>query len=139
MASPTGYLDAAGIRRAEPGASILVTDKMFPGGRAPAVATTEGRTLVVTSSAAATGGPGPDDPLSPVAMRQRIASEAAVRLLTPDQPPLVVVLPSTWSPIADPDFLGGLDDLDWLDLTTVDDASQRLATEVAADDLDYPE
>ncbi|GAB3198441.1 DUF6049 family protein [Nocardioides hungaricus] len=138
VAAPSGYLDAAGIRQTEPGTTTIVTDQMFGRG-APAIATTAGRTLVVSSSGAASGGPGPDDPLSPIAVRQRIASEAAVRLLAPDQPPLFVVLPSTWSPPADSDFFAGLDDLDWIDLTTVDGASSRPGTAVPAGDLDYPE
>jgi Family of unknown function (DUF6049) len=138
VSSPSGYLDAAGIRQTEPGATTIVTDRMFEG-EAPSIATTEGHSLLVASYGAASGGPGPDDPLSPVAVRQRIASEAAIRLLAPDQPPLFVVFPSTWSPVADSDFFAGLDDLSWLDLTTVDSASSRVGTEVPVGDLAYPE
>lgn len=138
VSAPSGYLDAAGIRQTEPGATILVTDKMF-GERAPSIATTEGKKLVVASSGAATGGPGPDDPLSPVAVRQRIASEAALRVLAPDQPPLTVVLPSTWSPEVDSDFFAGLDDQEWLNLTSVSNATQGIGTEVPVEDLVYPE
>lgn len=138
VAAPSGYLDAAGIRQTEPGATTIVTDKMYGEG-APSIVTTEGRSLLLASSGAASGGPGPDDPLSPVAVRQRIASEAAVRLLAPGQPPLFVAFPSTWSPEADSDFFGGLDDLGWLDLTTVDNAASRPGTEVPVGELDYPE
>ena len=138
VASPSGYLDAAGIRQTESGTTTIVTDRMYGDG-APSIVTTEGRSLVLASSGAASGGPGPDDPLAPVAVRQRIASEAAVRLLAPGQPPLFVAFPSTWSPRAGSDFFGGLDDLGWMDLTTVESASSRPGTEVPVGDLDYPE
>ena len=116
---------------------VLVTDQMFRG-RAPSVAQTDGHTLVVTSSGAATGGPGPNDSMTPVAVRQRILSEAALRLLTPGRPPLVVLLPSTWAPESSVGFFDGLD-LDWLNLTTVRSISARTARTVDSDRLDYPE
>jgi len=136
VASPSGYLSPAAIRMADPDIQVLVTDRMFPG-RAPSVAEADGRPLVVTASEAASGGPGPDDPMSAVAMRQRIVSEAALRLLTPGRPPLVVVLPSTWAPTSSVGFFSGLD-LDWLDLTTVDAISARKARTVDPDRLEYP-
>ncbi|MGB0100615.1 MAG: DUF6049 family protein, partial [Nocardioides sp.] len=143
VASPSGYLDAAGIRQTEPEATILVSDRVFgdptPGGRIPSVVTTEGHSLVVTSSGAASGGPGPDDRLSAIAVRQRIVSEAAVRSLAPGRPPLVVTLPSTWTPDPDADFFAGFDDLEWLNLASVADATARTAREVPVERLDYPE
>ena len=137
VSSPTGYLDAAGLRLVEPSATVLLTDRMF-GSRAPAVAQTAGHTLGVTSSGAVSGGPGPDERLAPLAMRQRIVSEAALRLLTPGRKPLIAVFPSTWSPDSVSGFWEGLD-LDWLQLTTVRTAMQRQGTEVPLDRLDYPE
>jgi hypothetical protein len=115
---------------------ILVSDRMV-GGEPSTVATTDGHKLVVASSGAARGGPGPDDPTAPVAMRQRIVSEAAVRTLSPVPQPLVVVLPTTWTPESTTGFFDGLD-LDWLNLATVDQVAARPATGVPADQLVYP-
>lgn len=137
VSSPTGYLDLDGIRLVEPGATVLVTDRMFSTS-APAVAHTAGRTLGVISSGAASGGPGPNERRSPLAVRQRIVSEAAVRALTPGRKPLIVVFPSTWRPDPADGFFEGLD-LDWLDLTSVGTAMQRTGTNVPAERLVYPE
>lgn len=137
VSSPSGFLDPAGIRLADPGTTLIVTDQMFDGD-APAVARTVDRKLVVASSGAADGGPGPDDPFSTVEVRQRIVSEAALRVQEPRPEPLVVVLPSTWTPQGTSGFFDGLD-LDWLNLTTVDRAAQRAATPVPVDSLTYPE
>ena len=137
VASPTGYLDGAAIQIAEPDTPIIVTDRMFAG-QAPAVASTEDRTLVVASSGATEGGPGPGDTRSVLAVRQRIVSEAALRMLGPTQEPLVVVLPSTWSPDPVMGFFEGLDE-DWMSLTTVGDlAGAQVSTPVDVDDLEVP-
>ncbi|WP_395690329.1 DUF6049 family protein [Nocardioides sp.] len=136
VASPTGYLDGRAVALASSDTTVLLTDKMFDG-PAPAVVSTAGRTVGVTSSAAVSGGPGPGDPMDPLAERQRILSEAAVRLLAPGDEPLIAVLPSSWTPDSSPGFWSGLDQ-PWLHLTTVDDAMQRLAVPVPFDRLDYP-
>jgi hypothetical protein len=108
-------------------------------GRAPSVVSVDGRDVVVSSSGAAQGGPGPGRRLSAISMRQRILSEAALRLLDPDPQPLVVVLPPGWSP-DDPGEVFEELDTSWVDLDTVADAvSDVEATEVAAGDLRYPD
>lgn len=137
IASPTGYLDAATVRAASPGDTLLVTDRMF-GPDAPGVAKAAGRRLVVTSSAVAEGGPGPDDPLSGLAVRQRLLSEAALRLLTPGRTPLVVQLPGGWRPGSISGFFDGLEE-DWLVPGTVADAADRDGTAVDLADLAIPE
>lgn len=136
LGSPSGYLSAAGIAAAEPGSTVLVTDRMF-GADPPGVATVEGHQLVVTSSGAAAGGPGPGDPLAPVNLRQRILSEAALRLLSPGGKPLVVVLPADWTPPSASGFFEGLD-VDWVDLSSLAEASARRGTPVDVEALDYP-
>ncbi|HEU4811798.1 MAG TPA: DUF6049 family protein [Nocardioides sp.] len=136
VAAPDGYLNGRGLEVVEKGATVLVTDRMFPDG-APAVARTAGARLVTTSSDAATGGPGPDARLAPVALRQRIVSEAALHLLAPERQPLVVVLPERWTPTATTGFFEGLD-TGWLRLTTVGDLSTRPGRAVPVDELDYP-
>lgn len=136
VSSPKGFLDATGIRATDPRDTLLVTDRMF-GARAPAVAHTAGRTLGVTSSGAISGGPGPNARMTPLEVRQRIVSEAALRLLTPGRKPLIAVFPTTWSPSPATGFWDGLD-LSWLNLTTVQSALQRTGTDVDVDRLDYP-
>lgn len=137
LGSPTGYLDPAALPATDPDDTLLVTDRMFPEDP-PGVATVAGRRLVVTSSGAASGGPGPDDPLAAVALRQRVLAEAAVRLLQPGRKPIVVQLPSGWTPASTRGFLDGLAE-DWIDLGTVAEAADRQGTAVAADDLVLPE
>lgn len=137
VSGPSGYLSPAALRMTDADSEILVTDRMFRG-RAPSVAEIDGHSVVVTSSQAASGGPGPESPMSPIAVRQRIVSEAALRLLSPGQPPLVVVLPSTWAPSSSTGFWDGLD-LDWLHLTTVGAVSAQQGRDVDADRLRYPE
>ncbi|KQW47627.1 hypothetical protein ASC77_14415 [Nocardioides sp. Root1257] len=137
VAAPSGYLSPSAIEMTDPSTQVVVTDKMFRG-RAPSVAETDGHALTVASSEAATGGPGPDDPMSLVNVRQRIVSEAALRLLTRGQPPLVVVLPSTWAPSSSAGFFDGLD-LDWLHLTTVSAISAQGGSSVDPDRLVYPQ
>lgn len=137
VSSPTGYLDAAGIHSVPQSSTLLLTDRMF-GRNAPSVAHTAGHTVGVTSSGAVSGGPGPDDRLAPLAMRQRILSEAALRLLSPGRKPLIAVFPPTWSPDSVAGFWEGLDQ-PWLHLTTVRAAMQRTGTDVPVDRLDYPD
>ena len=137
VSSPGGYLDAPALRATPARSRVLVTDRMFRD-EPPAVARAAGARLITTSSGAAAGGPGPDDPLAPVALRQRILAEAALRLLEPGHKPLVVVLPSYWTPSSSTGFFEGLD-VDWLHLTTVNDVASRRAQPVPIDRLDYPE
>jgi hypothetical protein len=137
VASPSGWLSPDAVRMTDADTRVLVTDRMFRG-RAPSVAETDGHPVVVTSSEAASGGPGPEAALSPLAVRQRIVSEAALRLLTPGRPPLVVMLPSSWAPTPSDGFWDGLD-LDWLRLTSVDTISAQAGPDVSPDRLLYPE
>ena len=137
VSSPSGYLDAPGLRLAGADATVLLTDRMF-GPRAPAVAHVAGRTVGVTSSGAVAGGPGPDERQASLAMRQRIVSEAAIRLLTPGRKPVIAVLPASWTPESASTFWQGLD-LDWLNLTTVASAMQRAGTDVPVRRLTYPD
>ncbi|MBC9732396.1 DUF6049 family protein [Nocardioides marmotae] len=136
LGSPSGYLDPAAIRAVSPSDTLLVTDRML-GEDAPGVATVGGRRLVVTSSGAASGGPGPDDPLAAVALRQRVLAEAAVRLTSPGRKPLVVQLPAGWTPDSASGFFEGLDE-GWVSLGTVAEAADRTGTPVDLADLDYP-
>ena len=138
VSSPSGYLNGPGIAAADPNATLLLTDQMFPD-PAPARASTDGHDTVVTSTGAAAGGPGPDSRTALVAMRQRLLSEAAVRFLRGDQAPLTMMLPHDWVPPAEGSaFFSGLD-TDWLDLTSVSGVSRAAEpTRVDSTTLRYP-
>lgn len=116
VASRNGYLDAAAIEKVDDDAIVLLGEQMFsaedfPDG--PPVGGLVGdRAVVPTSTATSRGGPGPDPALAPVALRQRLLSEAVVRGLAagdgrPD--PIVVVLPSGIDAADAPEFWSGLD------------------------------
>jgi hypothetical protein len=137
LASPSGYLLPETLEVAEPGTTVLVTDAMLPR-TAPSVVTVDGTPAVAYSEAATAGGPGPDDPLAPVAVRQRILAEAAVRLLGGEPDPLAVILPSELAPESALLFFQAFDDLGWLRLTTLRSAAGTPATPVTADDLLVP-
>ena len=137
VSSPDGYLRPAALGMVDRRSTTMLTDQMF-GPPAPALATVAGRTVTVTSSEVAEGGPGPDDPLGMVAMRQQILSEAALRLLSTGRRPLVVMLPPTWNPGSAIGFFAGLD-VPWMQLTDVDSVAEDRPKQVEADDLDYPE
>ena len=138
LSSPSGYLTGQAIRNAVPGSTILLTDAMFEA-PAPALANTEGHNVVVTSTAAGEGGPGPGSQTSITAMRQRLLSEAAVRFLRGGQEPLTMVVPHDWNPSdGSGAFFSGLDAA-WLDLTSVQAVSQSgTPTSVDGATLRYP-
>ncbi len=141
MAAPSGYLDDAALSLADAATTVLLSDRAVTRGQAPAVATYAGHRVIFASSHARDGGPGPDDPLAPVAMRQRILSEAALRLTQAGRPPLVVVFPPTWRPPTGPDYAAFFDGLDvnWMRLTSLADATaSRTARELPADRFTYP-
>lgn len=137
VGSPNGFLSTEGITLPQPETRIIMTDRAF-GEDPPAVARTAGRTLVVSSSGATSGGPDPEQRRSSVAMRQRVVSEAAVRALAVDTPPLLVMLPDGWRPSSSTDFFSGLD-LPWLNLTSVGAVAQHPAREVAPEEIRYSE
>lgn len=126
VAGPNGYLDEAGIDGVSDGATVLLGDQMFPvetfSERPPVGGLVGERPVVVTSSGAAGGGPGPDPATAPIALRQRILAEAVVRMLRADATgpePLVVVLPSDLDADGARAFWEGLD-VGWLRLTGIE-------------------
>ncbi len=122
VAPPPGYLDPAVVDELDDGEVLLGSDRMIEGS-APGVAVIDGRPVVLSSSGAAAGGPGPETALSTLALRQRILSEATLRSLAAGsgasdaQPsgdassppePLVVVMPPGWSALSGSSFFDGL-------------------------------
>lgn len=152
--SPDGYLPANAIASVDDGAAVLLGEQMFPreafSARPPVAGLIDDRPVVVTSTAAATGGPGPDPELSPVALRQRILAEAVVRLLRAgdkDPDPLAVILPAAVSAAGASSFWSGLDE-PWINLTGLDqlvvapgasaDGKPAADRQVDPTDLSYP-
>ena len=142
IAAPSGYLDANAFLLAADDSIALVTDQMF--GRRefrngpPAIGRVGDHRIAVVDSAAGTGGPGPDPRVAPVALRQRILSEAALRLLHHDDGTLVVVLPPTVDPEDADQFWSGLG-ADWVHLTSVSDAMIGASEPVDLSKLTYPD
>ena len=140
MSAPNGYLDDAALALADDATTVLVSDRAVTRGQAPSLASYADRKVVFYSSAVLRGGPGPNDPLAPVAMRQRILSEAALRMDEPGRRPLVVVFPPSWTPPG-PDyseFFNGLD-VNWMNLSSLADATSQSAQPLAPDRFTYPQ
>lgn len=127
VAPPDGFLDPSAIDAVDDEAPLLLDEAMLPtdedSARGPVAGLIGERPVVVTSGSAASGGPGPDPAQAPVALRQRILSEAVIRALRAGEEgsePLVVVLPATVSADGALGFWSGLDD-DLVRLTSLDD------------------
>jgi hypothetical protein len=137
VAPPTGYLDRAAVNLLEPGAVNLVSDRMFRG-TTPVIADLDGHQMIVTSSGAAAGGPGPNNPVDAISVRQRLVSEAALR--RGSGKPLVAVIPDGWHPPQTPaSFVTPWSKAAWISSSTLTEAvSGHKATSVTADKLRYP-
>ncbi|HEX3930334.1 MAG TPA: DUF6049 family protein [Nocardioides sp.] len=93
----------------------------------------DGHRLLLESSATTAGGPGPVNPHGPLAFRQRVLADAALRVLQGRQP-LVVELPAGVRHRIRPSFFTGLD-VPWLRLTTLDDVTSGKPAALDADQL----
>ncbi len=112
VAPPQGYFDPELLSEIPRKTRVLLSDAgdltSPPSARLPS-----GQELLLTDARAGSGGPAPTDELDPLALRQRILSEAALEVAKGAQParPVVVALPNTWDPGAEwrtADFFGGL-------------------------------
>ena len=121
VGSPSGYLtpeaiddDATRTRRCScPTAPSTVTR--------PASPRSTDASWSSPPAGASAGGPAPGNRVTGVALRQRILSEAALRVLEPGRrDPLVVVMPAGLTSLGAEEFFAGLD-VDWVDLTTLTD------------------
>jgi len=142
IASPGGFIDPSALAAIDDDSTLLITDRMFGESSfrhgPPVVGEFADHAIAPTSYAALTGGPGPDARLAPIAFRQRVLAEAAVRMTTPvRRHPLIVVVPRTIDSEGATSFWSGLN-ADWLNLTTVDDAIDRPARLIEPDTLSYP-
>jgi len=135
VSPPDGRMAGSDVSQLRRSAEVLLDDTGVTGS-APTAVQVSGHRVVLAASAAADGGPGPVDPTSNLALRQRILAEAAVRFLDGQQP-LVVDIPADLRR-PQPSFFTGLD-VPWLRLTTVDDATAGPATPMSADRLREPD
>lgn len=117
---------------------ILLGDNAFvlPPNTPNSVVRLLGHKVVVTSTGAESGGPGPTAATDPLALRQRLLSEAALRLTAGDTAPLVVTLPTVWRGEDAESFFSELD-RPWLDLVPVAEVAARGAVGVKASSLSY--
>jgi hypothetical protein len=125
VAPPSGFLPPRALAALDPDTPVVLSDRAFPDGPGPLLTRPDGTEVVLLDSAAGSGGPGPNDPTDPLALRQRILADAAVHALSADRErPLVVSTPPYWElggAWQGADFFDGLE-VPWLsqvDLTTV--------------------
>ena len=125
VAPASGLLPGVALGKVPAGTPVVLSPRAFPGRDTTLVGRGEGTPILLSDPGAAAGGPGPNDRVSALAMRQRILSEAALHATTSRSgEPLVVTLPRYWNPGADwetSDFFGGLS-TSWLRLVSLADA-----------------
>jgi hypothetical protein len=120
VAPPEGRIDSESLPKVPGDATVLLADDGVDS--AGSVVNRVGsHHVLLTSSAALEGGPGPAPAESSLALRQRVLAEAALRVLD-DQQPLLVELPTQMHRPLRSSFFRGLE-VPWLRLTTVDGAS----------------
>ena len=118
VAPPYGILTPATLRGLDPALPVLVSDaslgEAWPDAAQEPTDLKVGRHPVLLYDAGASaGGPGPDNPLAPTALRQRIIAEAGLRSLQ-GQDRLVVSLPVNWDPGANSQRFGDEIGVPWL-------------------------
>lgn len=138
LAPPDGLISPDALQAATAESIVLLGDTSFavPPDAPDSMVRLLGHKVVVTSSGAASGGPGPTTADEPLALRQRLLSEAALRLYAGSTAPLVLVLPDDWYP-QDPADLFSAFDVPWVDAVPVTDISDRPAVALTAADLSY--
>lgn len=139
VAPRDGILSPAALQATTPQSTVLLGDTSFalPPATANSMVRLLGHKVVVTSSGAASGGPAPTAPDDPLALRQRLLSEAALRLTSGSTAPVVLMLPADWHPDDPAALFEGLADVPWLRPVSVDAVSARSAESLTATDLAY--
>lgn len=140
LAPESDVLSPEALSAVSDATTVLLGDNAFasPPTSPSSVVRLLGHDIVVTSTGAESGGPGPTPADDPLALRQRLLSEAAIRLIGGDPAPLVLTVPSTWEPADAASFFSGLDE-PWLDVIGVTDVAGRSATELPTGSLAYTE
>lgn len=132
-------LSPEALQTVSPETVILMGDSAFdfPPTTPNSVVRMLGHKVLVTSTAAESGGPGPTAATDPLALRQRLLSEAALRTLDDDSAPLILTLPTVWR---GEDAAAFFDELEqpWLDIVPVEEiADDRSAVGQPASTLNY--
>jgi hypothetical protein len=125
VAPPEGYFDPDLLSRIPASSVVLLSDHSDLRAQ-PLSRLSTGQDLLLTDERTVTGGPLPNRPRTPLALRQRILSEAALEVTSSGAAPRPIVFgfPSSWNPGAawrDADFFGGLD-VPWLRLAPLPSA-----------------
>ena len=138
VAPSSDHLSPEAIEYTAPGTVILLGDSAFdlPPSTPNSVVKMLGHKVLVTSTAAESGGPGPTAAADPLALRQRLLSESALRTLDGDTAPLVVTLPTAWRGEDAEAFFDELDQ-SWLDIVPVEEVADRQAVGLKASNLNY--
>lgn len=133
-----GRLSPEALAAVPAGTLVLLGDTAFdiPPRTDSSVVSLLGHEVVVTSTGAQAGGPGPTAATDPLALRQRVLSEAALRLVDGQEAPLVVTLPTVWRGSDALSFFAGLQQ-DWLDVVPVGEVAAGVAEEVPDTSLAY--
>jgi hypothetical protein len=138
-----GVVSSDGLTMTDTATPMVLSDTAMPDDlgwgteESPSVVSAGGWRIAVSSSEAASGGPGPGNPQADVALRQRILAEAAVRAISPSRTPLVVTLPERWRPDDPVGFATGLLQ-PWLQVSGLSTATAgQVAPEVDSKDLTY--
>ncbi|WP_299930247.1 DUF6049 family protein [uncultured Nocardioides sp.] len=138
VAPENDLLSPEAIAAVPQGTTILLGDNAFaiPPTSPTSVVRLLGHEVVVTSTGAEAGGPGPTAANDPLALRQRLLSEAALRLEADDTAPLVVTLPTVWRGEDAASFFTDLEQ-PWLDLVPFGSVASRTPKGVPAASLTY--
>ncbi len=140
LAPENDVLSPAALMAAPADTTVLLGDNAFasPPTSPSSVVRLLGHKVVVTSTGAESGGPGPTPADDPLALRQRLLSEAAIRLAAGESAPLVITVPSKWEPADAASLFSGLGE-EWLDVVGVTEVAARSAVGVPASSLAYTE
>ena len=138
VAPESDVLSPEAISATAPETVIMLGDNAFgiPPGSPTSVVRLLGHKVIVTSTGAEAGGPGPTAANDPLALRQRLLSEAALRLANGDKAPLVVTLPTVWRGEDAASFFADLEQ-PWLDLVPAGQVADSSASGVPASSLAY--
>ncbi len=126
VAPRSGYFDPEVLSAVPKDSLLLLTDR----GRLQTPTLSDlpsGHQLLMSDERAVSGGPAPTAARDPLALRQRVLSEAALEATKGDEPPRPVVLnlPARWNPgphWRDADFFGGLQ-TQWLRISPLPDSN----------------
>ncbi|MCW2736343.1 MAG: hypothetical protein JWN97_987 [Nocardioides sp.] len=138
VAPDDGLLSPEALAATPPEALVMLGDNAFalPPDSPSSVVRLLGHKVVVTSTGAEAGGPGPTAASDPLALRQRLLSEAALHAVHDDTAPVIVKLPTVWRGEDAASFFTDLEQ-PWLDLVPVAEVADRSATGVPASSLVY--